>query len=258
MCINVAGLPDYWINKPNIVKSAPLISLFPTKQTKVLFSLLETKKSKGRLQQCLVAYLFSNLATLKRSFILCRSVLFLSQERFATKLFHVLMRRWVVLQLNWHINFTLSELLVRSLQQCLVAYLFSNLATLKRSFILCRSVLFLSQERFATKLFHVLMRRWVVLQLNWHINFTLSELLVRSVDFTVSTVCKSAHIYCVYIIHLYTLRTFLVEVVYCWYIQWSCSIPTRGPCAAFFAVVPDQILKVYIYALGLLTLKTAF
>ena len=37
------------------------------------------------------------------------------------------------------------------------------------------------------------------------------------------------------------------------------SIPTRGPCAAFFAVVPDHVLiKVYIFSLGLLTLKTAF
>ena len=36
------------------------------------------------------------------------------------------------------------------------------------------------------------------------------------------------------------------------------SIPTRGPCAAFFAVVPGQILKMYIYSLGLQTLKTAF
>jgi hypothetical protein len=24
-------------------------------------------------------------------------------------------------------------------------------------------------------------------------------------------------------------------------------IPTKGPCTAFFAIVPDQILKVYIY-----------
>jgi hypothetical protein len=34
-------------------------------------------------------------------------------------------------------------------------------------------------------------------------------------------------------------------------------VPTRGPCAAFFAVVPGQILKyIYIYSLGLLSLKT--
>ena len=35
------------------------------------------------------------------------------------------------------------------------------------------------------------------------------------------------------------------------------SIPTRGHCAAFFAVVPGQVLKC-IYSLGLQTLTTAF
>ena len=32
-------------------------------------------------------------------------------------------------------------------------------------------------------------------------------------------------------------------------------LPTRGPCAAFFAVVPDQILKcIYTHLIGLQTL----